>query len=270
MRGYYSLLQFCPDVRRAEAVNVGALLLCEEVGYLACKIANGNDRARRFFGVKGDALLRLEDAKRAMERRIRGETDNIRSFDALVAFIDTRANALLLTAPRNMRVTEPEQDLHRLYDELVRGRAHDEPVTRRGRGISAKPALHRLLSDPEIARRVTRDIEVKPLHGRAFTAEFAFFNGKSSIVKPQVIHIDLDTTLQEAEQLATRGRQLSKHGFNDRAAQLIVPLPDPESRFHEAMTQVAALLKDSDIRTIYARDLPEFGDEILGHAVPTR
>jgi hypothetical protein len=245
-------------------------LFCEDVGYLSCKIANGNDRARRFFGVKGDALLRLDDAKRTMERRIRSEADHIRSIDALVSFIDSRANALLLTAPRNMRVTEPDQDLNRLYDELVGGRAHDERVQRRGRGISARPALNRLLSDPEIARRVSRDIEVRPLHGRAFTAEFAFFNGKSTIVKPQVIHVDPDITLQEAEQLATRGRQLSKHGLDDRAAQLIVPLPDPESRFQEAMAQVAALLNDSDVRTIYARDLPELGDEIRAHAIPVR
>jgi len=48
---------------------------------------------------------------------------------------------------------------------------------------------------------------------------------------------------------------LSKHGFDNRAVQLIVSLRDPEDRFHEHVNQVAALLNDSDVRTIYAKDL---------------
>lgn len=270
MRGYYSLLQFCPDLRRAEAANVGALLFCEEAQYLNCKVASGNDRVRRFFRAEGDALSRLDDAKLAMERRIRAEADRIRSVDALIAFIESRGNALLLTPPRNMRVADPDQDLDRIYDELVGGRAHGEPVKHRGRGVSALPALKRLLSDPEVARRVRRDVEVRPVHGRTFTAEFAYFNGRSNIVQPQVIHVDLDRTLQEAEQLATRGRQLSKYGFDDRPAQLIVPLPDPGGRFAEDTVEVVALLKDSDVRTIFASSLAELGDEIRSHATPIK
>ena len=33
-RGYYSLIQFCPEPSRAEAVNLGVLLFCPEAGFI--------------------------------------------------------------------------------------------------------------------------------------------------------------------------------------------------------------------------------------------
>ena len=33
-KGYYSLIQYCPDLGRLEAANVGVLLFCPERGFL--------------------------------------------------------------------------------------------------------------------------------------------------------------------------------------------------------------------------------------------
>jgi len=48
-KGYFSLVQYCPDVARQEAVNVGVVLLCPEQKFIGVKITPGNQRIRRFF-----------------------------------------------------------------------------------------------------------------------------------------------------------------------------------------------------------------------------
>lgn len=266
MRGYYSLIQYCPDTRRAEAANVGVLLLCPESHFLECRIASGNDRVRRFFGVHGEDRDRLHEIKQAFETRIQRDRDRIRQVEDLEHFIETRANKLLLTPPRNMRVTEPAQDLRRLFEELVGGRAHGEAVLKSGRGLSVKPRLRQLLSQPEVENKVKSNVQVKPLYGRTFTADYAFYNGKNSFVVPQTIHLDADQTLREAELLAIRGRQLAKHGIDQRKAELIIPLPDSNEEFSRTIRDVANLLRDNDVRTIFADDLEELVEEIREHA----
>ena len=37
-RGYYSLIQFCPDTCRLEVANVGVVLYCPEVSFLISKL----------------------------------------------------------------------------------------------------------------------------------------------------------------------------------------------------------------------------------------
>jgi hypothetical protein len=63
MRGYYSLVQFCPDSARAEAANVGVVVLCPDRHFIDCKFASSNDRVRRFFSVQGEQLERLDQIK---------------------------------------------------------------------------------------------------------------------------------------------------------------------------------------------------------------
>jgi hypothetical protein len=165
-----------------------------------------------------------------------------------------------------MKISEPADDLRRLFKEMVGGRAKGEPLNRRGQGLSVRPILRAVLSRPELEHRVKENVEVTPRHIRAFRADYAFCNGKDSFIIPQTIHVDQDQTRREAELLAFRGLQLAKHGLRDREAELIVPLPDPSDRFREATKDVAELLRDNQVRTVFGSDLNEFADEIRAHA----
>ena len=49
-RGYYSLIQYCPDLSRLEAVNVGVVLFCPEPRFIEARTSAGNDKPRRLFG----------------------------------------------------------------------------------------------------------------------------------------------------------------------------------------------------------------------------
>jgi hypothetical protein len=72
---YYSIIQYCPDRGRAEAANVGILVLCPALGFVNARTAAGNDRVRRFFGSDSFDRERLKLVKRAIEQRVRERFD---------------------------------------------------------------------------------------------------------------------------------------------------------------------------------------------------
>ena len=49
-KGYYSLIQFCPDPSRLEGVNIGVLLFSPENGKLKFRLTENNRRIRKVFG----------------------------------------------------------------------------------------------------------------------------------------------------------------------------------------------------------------------------
>ena len=120
-KGYYSLIQFCPDPSRAEAVNVGIVLFCPEAEFIAARTARGNKRAAKLAGGKFNRE-ELNAAKRAIERRVEVDGEAFRTLDDLERFANSRGNALRLTLPRPVKVFDPKADLERLFDELVGGR----------------------------------------------------------------------------------------------------------------------------------------------------
>jgi hypothetical protein len=124
-KGYYSILQFVPDIERAEGANIGVVLFCPDKGFLKAQTATGNDRARRFLGSEENIDLdldRLNAFKAAFEERVLVEAGRIRTIEEFRHFVRTRANQLLLTEPRPIKVFDPEADLARLFDMLVGGR----------------------------------------------------------------------------------------------------------------------------------------------------
>lgn len=124
-RGYYSLIQFCPDSSRAEAVNLGVLLFCPEARFIGARTAEGNERATELVGQGGVNSASLDAAKRSIERRLEVDRERFQTLEDLQDFVDSRANVLKLTAPRPVKVFDPEEDLRKLFDELVA--AEDRP-----------------------------------------------------------------------------------------------------------------------------------------------
>ena len=52
-KGYYSVIQYCPDLGRFEAANMGVLLFCPESGFLKSLMSGNNSRIIKFFGSEG-------------------------------------------------------------------------------------------------------------------------------------------------------------------------------------------------------------------------
>ena len=62
-RGFYSVVQYCPDRFRAEAVNVGLVLLCLDPHGLRVETIGRYDRVRRLFGIGGAELKNVNLVK---------------------------------------------------------------------------------------------------------------------------------------------------------------------------------------------------------------
>ena len=88
-KGFYSLIQYCPDPARLEAANVGVLLFCPERKYLSVRMSNDNRRVQQFFGCKEHDWKQIRLFKKGMEERIARESLKIRTSDQLQSFIET-------------------------------------------------------------------------------------------------------------------------------------------------------------------------------------
>src|SRR5687767_13456111 len=118
-KGWFSIVQFCPDPNRLESANIGVLLFCPEVDFLDVRIASDNRRIIKFFGSKDFDFALVNSFKKGLEERLRKERQNIVNHEQLVDFIDQRANQIRISPPRSIRVTEPEKQLNDLFSELV-------------------------------------------------------------------------------------------------------------------------------------------------------
>ena len=180
--GYYSLIQYCPDLSRLEAANIGVVLFCPGREFLRAKIAQGNDRIRRFFGSEDNDWTQINAIKNAIANRLEVTGKDFKRLDDLTTFISTRANEVQLTAPRPMKVSQPEKDLDELFEELVGGRSR-QPLK-----YSAPPvekALERTFHESGVEEFVKRDVTVTvPAFRKSLTVPFGFQNRRFNLIQP--------------------------------------------------------------------------------------
>jgi len=255
--GYYSVIQYCPDRSRMEAANIGVLLLCPELEFVKARTAAGNDRVARFFGREAFDKVRINAAKRSIERRIQVDRDSFRTPEDLVRFMDTRGNDILLTSPRPMKIADPERDLDSLYDKLVGGRA---------RGAKEQleiPALDAVFRKPSLADRVMFNLPVVvPVVDRPLRIPYAFRNGVLNLVKPQKFASEDKRAATAALQLAIEGDLLHKHQV-DEVRKLIVV-----SRFSDGDTdldlrlRVDKVLTEYNVRVVHEDEIEDFAAEV--------
>jgi hypothetical protein len=81
--GYYSVIQYCPDLGRFEAANVGVLLFCPEWHFLRALTSRNNSRIIRFFGSEGHDWARINTFKRGLEDRLQKEVSAIKCVEDL-------------------------------------------------------------------------------------------------------------------------------------------------------------------------------------------
>ena len=205
LRGYYSIIQFCPSASRAEAANVGVILFCPERDFLEAKMSEGNDRLSRFFGRHSFNAKRVNDAKHAIVQRLHVDRQSFLNQEDLAQFASTRANEITLTAPRPMSIDSPADDLAALFIELVGSRNVTSSRARTSLGRELKAIFER----SNLKDKVLRNESVRiPVTNEELMVPYAFRNGILNLVSPLQINI---TTLVEARKLAVDGDLLRKH-----------------------------------------------------------
>lgn len=257
-RGYYSVVQYCPDASRLEAANIGVVLLCPDIGFVRARTAAGNDRVRRFFSGQSIDLDRVNAAKRAIVRRVEIEGDSLRTPEDLIRFMDTRGNDIVLTPPRPVKVVDPEKEIGTLFDELVGGR-----VGGTGRR-PLLPELDRIFRRPSLESRVLFDqrVEVPVLH-RPLRAPYAYRNGVTNLVKPQRFGPDDKHATTAAIRLAVEGDLLRRHPVGDEQHRLIVvPVTDASASTTGLEQRVDSILGEYDVQVVHRHELADFAREV--------
>lgn len=246
--GYYSLMQYCPNLSRMESVNIGLILFVPELHFVQTVINPSNERVRKFFDTGTFDNSWLHAAKKSIEERIAIIKDELVTLEDFKKFIDTRINEIILTQPNAVKVENPQEKLNSLFDKLVkysREKKEREPIIK-----EFEDAFMR----PNFVDKIERDISFEiPTLGQTIKAPYAYTNGCYNIIKPKFF--SSTHCIRTSSLLVTEGRFINKTG----KAQLIIV---PEIRANGIRNSLNEIFKDAEVRAIWPEQRLDFIQEV--------
>ncbi len=257
-KGYYGVIQYCPDRSRLEAANIGVLLFCPELSYLQARTSHDNRRIRHFFSSKGHDWNRINSFKQGLEERLEAERTTVRTLEDLERFIATRGNEFQITPPRPMKVTEPAVELAQLFDELVGGQP------RRGKGASLRRTLQKKFSAAGVLSKIRERVTVNvPIFDRDIEVPFAYQNGRMHLLQPVGFEgRDVSQAINTACKYAIEGQSLYSSPDPLLGDLQLVVIGGFRSKDDDAKACVRNILQSHDVRLFATADLPELIIEI--------
>lgn len=250
-KGYYSLIQYCPDLSRLEAANIGVLLYCPDRWFLKALTARDNKRIIDFFGKKGHDWSQINSYKLGLEERLQVEQGGLKTLDDLKLFIAQRANRIQITPPRPMLVDDPERELEALFKELVGG-AH-----RKQRGHSFRQFVNERLIGAGLERKLRKDFKVTvPVLDRQIDIPFGYQNGRFNLI--QVARFRVADPVQAettACRYAVQGRSLYEHPDPEFGQMQLVVVGEFPPRADESKATVRRILGEGQVELFTAKEL---------------
>ncbi len=257
-KGYYSVIQYCPDLARLEAANVGVLLFCPAPHFLRARTAASNRRIRQFFGSKDGDWDQINALKAAVEERLEAERERFRTLADLEHFIATRGNEIQLTPARPVKVLNPEQDLDLLFRRLVGGAVR--PTTE----VTTARRLEESLAEESLAPFIRRDVSVtvRAFH-RTLTVPFGYQNGYFTLIQPtNFTQLSPSKTIARACRFAVEGRSLFEHPDDQLGKMQMLVVGEFATGQDEARAVVRDIFEDNDVRLFTLVDLAGLVEEI--------
>ena len=261
LRGHYSLIQFCPDAARLEVANIGVALFCAEQEFFGVKLSSEHRRITQMFGRGDRDLARLRTSKEALEERLLDSKRAIRNIEDLDKLASLQVNQIRMTTFMPCRVTTaPNEDLSRLFDELV-GTTPSPP----SKDKKLFPTLELLFTRLESEGRAELNYSTKlPVFGQEFKVPFAYRNGVLNLVKPKSFS---QKAPQHALDLAIRGDLINKHGVEDATSPRLVvvskfrPDCDPDFILH-----VDEVFKEYRVKHVRQSEIDQFAKLVEAEA----
>jgi hypothetical protein len=257
-KGYYSLIQYCPDATLSEAANVGVLVFCPERGFLKAATIGNNRRIIRFFGSEGHDWEQINTLKKGLEDRLTAEASEIRTPEDLRQFIATRANLFQITPPRPMKVFDPQEDLEALYQQVFGVSVKREAKT------SFKKYLGSRLIRPGLESLIAQDLKVEvPALGKSIDIPYGYQNGRFNLITP--VRFEAARPEQSAInacKYAVEGKSLYDHPDARYGELQLVIVGKFRSRDEETPKRVRRVLEDFGVRLFPVDKLHRLVDEI--------
>lgn len=252
--GYYSLIQYCPDRSRMETANIGVLLFAPAHRFLEIRMAQGNDRIRRFFQDEAGDLAQINLMKRMVEHRLQDEAGGIRTPEELQHLLICFANELLFTQLRSVRVENPEVELAQLYEELVgSGRVRRDVST----DVDLTETLRLRFETVEFAQKIRRVTRVRvPVLGDELVADYAFQNGSLNFIQAKEFTQQRSSdVMREAMKIAVDGHLLFKHPDPQAGEQRLVIVGAFGPAAQQQQQKIERMLKDHEVDLYSAETL---------------
>lgn len=237
--GYYSLIQYCPDLSRQEAVNVGVVLFCPETNYLDLQLSPSLARVRKLFGKGSCDSTQFRIVQSSIEARLKAARSQFRTVTDLEHFAAIQGNSIQLTPPRRVLVDKPAGELQRLFERLVGSPPRREKV-------DVGTTLEREFAAPAYGAIIQRKVQVvAPVIRRAVTIPYGYKNGRFNLIRPVRFNADSPSELlQKVGGCALEGDELFHHP-SDQFGDLQLIVVGQFSRERAAVVE--------DIRELFAR-----------------
>lgn len=261
-RGLYSVVQYCPDVFRAEAVNVGLVLLRPEPFELRVRMIRQYDRVRKWFGVDKGDLKNLKVSVHGMQTRIEKSADELRTEEELAAFAASRANDLRLTEPRLAVLEDFDADFERLYAKLVEEHS-TATLAAESPAEVLPPRLGEVFYRLSASRKIWSPGTITvPVYKRKIEIPYAYRNGVVNLVKPHVFPANRRAETQAAT-LAINGDLIRKHPVDGERQQLIVvSTQETAEQAREIHEHVEPLFREYGVRLVRPDEADAFAAEV--------
>lgn len=266
-KGHYSLIQFCPDRGRAEAVNVGLVLFVPAERRLEVRMAQTSRRVQQIFGKGAIDSWWLKTVRESFERGLMTEhrAGRFATAEDLDRYFSTLGNDIIATPARPTQVEDARASLERLYARFVE-------ATTVGAEEMAIPTVVRPL-DEAFRRLSERLVPVQfaqrftiPGYPHHVQADYVYPNGDANLVRLLRIGESPARAFDQAVKLGGESVVVKKHlRVDNRAARLVVvaaPLL-AGTRMTETESKLANLYGDfPDARWVPSAHIPEFAQSV--------
>lgn len=264
VKGYFCLVQYCPDLARREVANVGVLLFSPEHDFLEARLASGTHRVRRFFGEHADHYKHVNTMKEAFTERLRVEKREFKSLEDLTLFVQTRANRIILTPPKAVRVVDPAKDLEALFATLVEEPSKEETLMTT---LPLRSRLDQVLGSADLATKVRQSLRVTvPLLRREVSVPFGYQNGRFNLIQPvSFTQKTMKAITKAATYHAVEGDTLYKHKDPELGALQLVVVGEFRPGDKEGAKAVDEMLSEYEVKLYTPATLGELEKEIREH-----
>ena len=266
-KGYYCLVQYCPDIARAEAANVGVVLFSPAHGFIRAKVSDNNKRIRKFFGDEADNYQHLNAMKNALVQRIEVEKAEFGLLENLQQFVETRASKVVLTNPKPVKVFNPEEDLNALFHELVEHPVKDLTVRAE---LTLRKRLYHVLADVALKTFLKRDLEFQiPTLKEKLTVPYGFQNGRFNLIQPVEFEQQRRGTIVNAAcKHAIEGNYIFGHPDHQLGKMQLFVVADFTDSTNDMASVVENIFQEYNVRMFTSDGLENLKQEILTQGKP--
>jgi len=263
-KGYYCLVQYCPDIARLEAANVGVVLFSPEHRFIRARVSESIRRIRRFFGDDVDGYHNLNAMKDSLVKRLEIQKADFVVLEDLQQFVDTRANKIILTQPKPVKVFDPEKDLEALFQELVADPV--KPLT-----LQAALPLRKRLDDVLMEQSVRQYIQTKlkielPSLKETVRIPYGFQNSRMNLIRPIEFKHQVEASVKTAAcRYAVEGLTLYNHPDPTFGKLQLIVVADFSMAPADSASMVGNIFAESQVRMFTPDGLEQLKQEILTH-----